>query len=576
MIKINENVLSNDLSPYLKQHKDNPVNWQIWSRETLEFSKKNKKPILLSIGYASCHWCHVMAHESFEDTETANLMNQLFVNIKVDREERPDLDFIFQSSFQLFNQTGGGWPLTMFLDENGVPFMGGTYFPKETKHGLPSFKEVLKKVSDSYKEQRENIIKQKDLIIKNLDLKKNAVLSQELEPILEVTLSHLDEIKGGYKGSPKFPTFNLYETLFYFYNKSKDKKYLRPIQLIIKQLCSKGIYDHVEGGIARYTVDDNWMIPHFEKMLYDNTQFILLLSKYCKIDPDNYFKNKLSQTVEFLKKNFLNKEGFLGSAYDADSDGEEGKYYVYNYDEIKDIENIEKYFEIKPEGNWEKKIILIEKKEPNEYIIKRLLKIRSKRKKPFFDDKTQLDLNCLWISALVTASEVLPEKDYLNLAEDFFSKIEKKYIKDKIFHSYSKNIVFIEDYAFLINALNDLSDNTLNFRYKDLSKKILKEAFDKFYLHDKNIFQKSPKNNNDVFFTPVDIGDNTIPNGNAVMLINLIRLGMIDEAKKLADSLNGYLNIYKNHMMTSLKAIDYFNNIKEGKNCNEQGCKIDV
>ncbi len=576
MIKINENNLSNDLSPYLKQHKDNPVNWQIWSRETLEFSKKNKKPILLSIGYASCHWCHVMAHESFEDTETANLMNQLFVNIKVDREERPDLDFIFQSSFQLFNQTGGGWPLTMFLDENGVPFMGGTYFPKETKHGLPSFKEVLKKVSDSYKEQRKNIIKQKDLIIKNLDLKKNSVLSQDLEPILEVTLSHLDEIKGGYKGSPKFPTFNLYETLFYFYNKSKDKKYLKPIQLIIKQLCSKGIYDHVEGGIARYTVDDNWVIPHFEKMLYDNTQFILLLSKYCKIDPDNYFKNKLSQTIEFLKKNFLNKEGFLGSAYDADSDGEEGKYYVYNYDEIKDIENIENYFEIKPEGNWEKKIILIEKKEPNEDIIKILLKIRSKRKKPFFDDKTQLDLNCLWISALVTASEVLPEKDYLNLAEDFFSKIEKKYIKDKIFHSYSKNIVFIEDYAFLINALNDLSDNTLNFRYKDLSKKILKEAFDKFYLHDKNIFQKSPKNNNDVFFTPVDIGDNTIPNGNAVMLINLIRLGMIDEAKKLAHSLNGYLNIYKNHMMTSLRAIDYFNNIKEGKNCNEQGCKIDV
>ena len=576
MIKINKNVLSNDLSPYLKQHKDNPVNWQIWSRETLEFSKKNKKPILLSIGYASCHWCHVMAHESFEDTETANLMNRLFVNIKVDREERPDLDFIFQSSFQLFNQTGGGWPLTMFLDENGVPFMGGTYFPKETKHGLPSFKEVLKKVSDSYKEQRENIIKQKDLIIKNLDLKKNSVLNQDLEPILEVTLSHLDEIKGGYKGSPKFPTFNLYETLFYFYNKSKDKKYLKPIQLIIKQLCSKGIYDHVEGGIARYAVDENWVIPHFEKMLYDNTQFILLLSKYCKIDPDNYFKNKLSQTIEFLKKNFLNKEGFLGSAYDADSDGEEGKYYVYNYDEIKDIENIEKYFEIKPEGNWEKKIILIEKKEPNEDIIKRLLKIRSKRKKPFFDDKTQLDLNCLWISALVTASEVLPEKNYLNLAEDFFSKIEKKYIKDKIFHSYSKNIVFIEDYAFLINALNDLSDNTLNFRYKDLSKKILKEAFDKFYLHDKNIFQKSPKNNNDVFFTPVDIGDNTIPNGNAVMLINLIRLGMIDEAKKLADSLNGYLNIYKNHMMTSLKAIDYFNNIKEGKNCNEQGCKIDV
>ena len=188
MIQINKNILSEDLSPYLKQHKDNPVHWQTWSKDCVEFAKINKKPILLSIGYASCHWCHVMAHESFEDIETAKLMNELFVNVKVDREERPDLDFIFQSSFQLFNQTGGGWPLTMFLDENGVPFMGGTYFPKEPKHGLPSFREILQKVSDAYKDQRENIIKQKSLIIKNLDLKKNAVLSQELEPIIEMIL----------------------------------------------------------------------------------------------------------------------------------------------------------------------------------------------------------------------------------------------------------------------------------------------------------------------------------------------------------------------------------------------------
>ena len=225
MIDINKNSLSNDLSPYLKQHKDNPVNWQIWSKETLNFAQQNKKPIILSIGYASCHWCHVMAHESFEDGETANLMNKLFINIKVDREERPDLDFIFQSSFQLFNQTGGGWPLTMFLDENGVPFMGGTYFPKVSKQGLPSFKEVLQKVSDAYKDQRENIIKQKDLIIKNLNLKKNSVLNQDLEPIMTTSLNLLDPLKGGYKGAPKFPTFNLFETLLYFYNKSKDKKY---------------------------------------------------------------------------------------------------------------------------------------------------------------------------------------------------------------------------------------------------------------------------------------------------------------------------------------------------------------
>jgi len=575
MIKINENVLSNDLSPYLKQHKDNPVNWQIWSKETLEFSRKNKKPILLSIGYASCHWCHVMAHESFEDTQTADLMNELFTNIKVDREERPDLDFIFQSSFQLFNQTGGGWPLTMFLDENGVPFMGGTYFPKEAKHGLPSFREVLQKVSDSYKDQREKIVKQKDLIIKNLDLKKNSVLNQDLEPILEMSLSYLDPVKGGYKGAPKFPTFNLYETLLYFFNTTNDTKYLKPVDLIIKQLCSKGIYDHVEGGIARYTVDDDWVIPHFEKMLYDNTQFILLLSKYCKINSDNYFKYKLEQTIEFLKKNFLNKEGFMGSAYDADSDGEEGKYYTYSYNEIKDIENIGQYFEIKPEGNWENKIILVEKEKPNEDILKILLQIRMQRKKPFFDDKTQLDLNCLMLSALIAANEILPRNGYLKLAEDFFSKIEKKYIKNKIHHSYSNEIVFIEDYAFLINATNDLSDKTMNFKYKDLARKLSQEAIAKFFLEDKNIFQKNQKNNNDTFFKPIDIGDNTIPNGNAIMLINLVRLGMMDEAKKLSDSLNGYLNIYKTHMMTALRALDFFNNIKLGKNCNEQGCKID-
>ncbi len=575
MVQINKNILSNDLSPYLNQHKDNPVNWQIWTKETLEFAKQNKKPILLSIGYASCHWCHVMAHESFEDKETADLMNKYFINIKVDREERPDLDFVFQSSFQLFNQSGGGWPLTMFLDENGVPFMGGTYFPKDSKNGLPSFKEVLQKVFEAYNEQRLSIIKQKDLIIKNLDLKKNSVLSQDLKPILDSSLTYLDPVKGGYKGAPKFPTFNLFETFLYFYNLTKEKKYLDPVKLIIKQLCSKGIYDHVEGGISRYTVDDSWIIPHFEKMLYDNTQFILLLSKYCKINNEKYFKDKLEQTVEFLKKDFLNEDKLLGSAYDADSEGEEGKYYVYSFDELKDIKQISEYFEVSPSGNWENKNILVEKKTPPKEILEKLLGIRKKRKKPFFDSKSQLDLNCLWISALVAAHEILPEKKYLNLAEEFFSIIEEKYLKKNIQHSYSKGIVFLEDYAFLINSLNDLSDKTMNFKYKNYAKKLCKEAFLKFYIKEKDIFQKNQKNNNDIFFNPIDIGDNTIPNGNAIMLINLVRLGMMRESKLLFNSLNGYLNIYKNHMMTAIRALDYFNNINSGKNCNEQGCNVD-
>ena len=575
MININKNNLVNDPSPYLLQHKDNPVNWQIWSPDIIKIAKEKSKPILLSIGYASCHWCHVMAHESFQDKETADLMNKYFINIKVDREERPDLDFVFQSSFQLFNQAGGGWPLTMFLDENGVPFMGGTYFPKNSQNGLPSFKEVLQKVYDAYQEQKTNIIEQKGLIIKNLDLKKNSVLSQDLEPIIETSLSYLDPIKGGYKGAPKFPTFNLYETLLYFYNKTKQKKYLDPVILLINQITSKGIYDHVEGGIARYTVDENWVIPHFEKMLYDNAQFILLLSRFCKIINEDHLKKKLEQTIEFLKKEFLNKDNLLGSAYDADSEGVEGKYYVYDYAEIKDIENIDNYFELDPKGNWENKTILVEKKISPQAIIDKLLAIRRNKKKPFFDSKTQLDLNCLWISALISADDILPKNNYLKLAEDFYSKVEEKYINNNIQHSYSKEDVFLEDYAFLINALNDLSDKTMNFRYKDQAKKLCREAISKFYVVEKHIFQKNKITNNDIFFKPIDIGDSTIPNGNAVMLINLIRLGMMKEAKKLTDSLNGYLNIYKNHMMTAIRAIDFFNNIKDGKSCNEQGCKID-
>jgi len=217
MLEINKNNLSEDQSPYLQQHKENPVNWQVWSKDILDKAKEKKIPILLSIGYSSCHWCHVMAHESFEDKETANLMNKYFINIKVDREERPDIDYIFQSSYQLFNQSGGGWPLTIFLDENAIPFMAGTYFPKEPSHGLPSFKEVILKVGETYKQQREEIIKESSIISKSLELRKSSVLDQDLENILQNIIVNLDNEKGGYQGAPKFPIFNVYDTLLYFF-----------------------------------------------------------------------------------------------------------------------------------------------------------------------------------------------------------------------------------------------------------------------------------------------------------------------------------------------------------------------
>ena len=576
MLEINKNNLSEDQSPYLQQHKENPVNWQVWSREAFNIAKEKKIPILLSIGYASCHWCHVMAHESFEDKDSAELMNKYFLNIKVDREERPDIDYVFQSSFQLFNQAGGGWPLTMFLDENGIPFMSGTYFPKIPSHGLPSFKEVITKVGETYKLHREEIIKQSSIISKSLELKKSSVVDQNLENILQNIVTNLDEEKGGYKGAPKFPIFNIYDTLFYFFTKTKNSNYLEPISLILKKLCSQGIYDHVEGGLSRYTVDENWLIPHFEKMLYDNAQFVLLISKFLKIKKNDYFKKKIIQTIEFINKSFLNSEyNLLGSAYDADSDGEEGKYYVFNYDELKDIKDIEQYFDVKPEGNWENKIILREIKTPPDSIIIRLKNLRKKKNKPFFDKKIQLDLNCLWVSALVSVDKILPNKNYLQIAENFYNNLEKLFFKeDKLFHTNSKSSVFLEDYAYTIAMLLDLSEQTLKPAYLFKAKELCKKTIELFYIKEKSIFQKNIIVENDLFHNPIDISDNNIPNGNSIMLMNFSRLGMKKEAKELSNSLNGYLNIYKSLMVSSIKSIDYYKTIESNINCTETGCII--
>ena len=576
MLETNKNNLSEDSSPYLQQHKKNPVNWQVWSQDVLDFAKKKKIPILLSVGYASCYWCHVMAHESFDDKTTAELMNKYFLNIKVDREERPDIDYVFQSSYQLFNQSGGGWPLTMFLDENAIPFMAGTYFPKRPSHGLPSFKEVILKVGETYKQQREEIIKQSPIISKSLELKKSSVLNQDLENILQSIIINLDKEKGGYKGAPKFPIFNIYDTLLYFFSKTKNLSYLEPVELILKQLCSQGIYDHVEGGLSRYTVDEDWLIPHFEKMLYDNAQFVLLVSKFLKINKNNYFEKKIIQTIEFINNNFLISESkLLGSAYDADSDGEEGKYYIFNHSELKDIKDIEQYFDIKPEGNWENKIILREIKAPPESIVVKLKNLRKNKNKPFFDSKIQLDLNCLWVSALIAAEKILPKNNYLEKAETFYINLEKMFFsEEKLHHTNSKTSVFLEDYAYAISMLLDLSDQTLKPNYLFKAKELCKKTVELFYVKEKSIFQKNIISNNDLFHKPIDISDNNIPNGNSIMLLNFSRLGMKNEAKELSNSLNAYLNIYKSIMTSSIKSIDYFNVKESDRSCTDNGCII--
>jgi uncharacterized protein YyaL (SSP411 family) len=569
------NELSKEKSPYLLQHKDNPVQWQRWQKAVFDLAKLLKKPVLVSVGYASCHWCHVMQHESFEDIETANLMNEKFINVKVDREERPDVDHVMQTCHQIYTQRPGGWPLTMFLDENGVPFMAGTYFPKEAKYGMPTFREILTKVSDIYKTEHAAILIQGPKFKGFLNMRKSLVTKQELIPHLDKIVDQLDPEKAGFVGAPKFPMLYIYNSILYFYKKTKNEKYLKALELLLNKICSQGIYDHVEGGIARYSTDDQWLVPHFEKMLYDNVQFIQILADYLTIKKDDYFLNKLDQTIQFFLKNFKLPNNLLGSALDADSDREEGKYYVYHYEEIKNISNISNYFEISEQGNWEGKIILKEIKDktivPN-IIIDQLIKIRQTRNKPFFDDKTQLDLNVFFVSALLKANKILPK--YLDEAKTIFKAIENHFFAKNPFHSYSPTDVFIEDYSYSIQCLMDLYDETLLIDYKLKAREYATKAIELFYDREKKFFQKNKILTNDLFVPAFDIADHNIPNGNSVMLINFLRIGFLKQAKELYESMQGYVNMYSSNMASFLKAIDIYEDTISKPGCTEEGCTI--
>ena len=573
------NLLKNEKSPYLKQHENNPVDWFVWNKETLLKAKNEKKPIFLSVGYASCHWCHVMAHESFENQETAKLMNEKFINIKVDREERPDLDYVFQRSLSILTGTQGGWPLSMFLDENGVPFTGGTYFPPTEMQGRPDFKKVLNNVSDVYKDNREKIIAQapqmQDIFSKINQ--RSAVLNQSLEPFVEKIIPYLDEEYGSFKGAPKFPQFYLFDAIFYFYLKTNNQKYLTPVETLLSNISSKGIYDHLEGGIARYSVDEKWIIPHFEKMLYDNIQYINLLTKFYQKTKKNYFKKKLIQTIYFLNKEFKNNENLYGSAYDADSEGVEGKYYVWSYDELKnllknDLSLLEKKYEISNTGNFEGKNILIESKkeiteEENNKIIeieKKLIQERLKRVKPFFDNKSQTDLNAFLLDALINASIVLEDSKLKNDALGTLKILNEKLSK-KIYHCYNSSEidVFLEDYVYYAMLLITIYEVDGNEFSLEKSINIMKKIWEIFYNKDNQLLQKNIIKENDLFVSPIDINDSNIPNGNSVYLNLCNKLYTItndkiwiEKVKVLKKSFHQVLNSFYSQMFSFVKALD--------------------
>jgi len=575
-----ENLLKKERSPYLKQHENNPVHWYPWGRKALDKAKELKKPIFLSVGYASCHWCHVMAHESFEDKNTAAVMNEKFINIKVDREERPDLDNVFQKSLAILTGTPGGWPLSMFLDENGVPFSGGTYFPPQEMYGRPSFVNILKQVSDFYTKNKDKIIQQasqiKDVFQKNQ--KKSSVIGQNLNPHLEAMLNYIDFEWGGFKGSPKFPQFYVFESFLHFYKKNKNKKFYDAVKILLNNVCSRGLYDHLLGGIARYSTDDRWIAPHFEKMLYDNILFVNLLGQFYLQEPNEYYKEKLIQTVEFVNNSFKNKENLLGSAFDADSEGIEGKYYVWDDKELrsaleKDYNLFAKYFDISENGNWEGKNILIEKsikptKEENEKLKKiknKLLSIREKRPKPFFDDKTQIDLNTYWISTLIFVAEVFNKEEWKKLSLSNYNLI-KDLTKNEIYHCYKDKDgvkVFLDDYTYLAQLMINFYEITGEINYLNDAKKIVQQTWDLFYDKENKILQKNPIKQNDLFVPPLDINDSNIPNGNSVFLLNCKKLEAITSdtkwqgmAKELTESFHSFLNLKSTQMASYIKNLD--------------------
>jgi uncharacterized protein len=431
-----ENLLERETSPYLLQHKDNPVHWHAWGPEALERAKRENKPILLSVGYAACHWCHVMAHESFEDEYTAELMNQLFVNIKVDREERPDLDQIYQTALQLLGEHGG-WPLTMFLTPEGEPFWGGTYFPPTPRYGRPGFRDVLAAIAAAYKDDPEKV--QKNVAAIRDALKQMAAPQggTTLPPDLarraaERLAQEVDPSWGGIGGAPKFPQAPIFMLLWRAGKANRNETLRNAVRLTLTRMAQGGIYDHLGGGFARYSVDAEWLVPHFEKMLYDNAALIELMTTVWQDTRDPLLEARVRETVGWVLREMVAEGGGFAASLDADSEGEEGKFYVWTEAEIDAAlppelaEPFKRAYDVSAEGNWEGKTILHRNRAPEladeaaeagyAQARRTLFEMRASRVRPGWDDKVLADWNGLMIAALAEAGAVFDEPQWIAAA----------------------------------------------------------------------------------------------------------------------------------------------------------------
>jgi uncharacterized protein YyaL (SSP411 family) len=562
------NRLANETSPYLLQHAKNPVEWYPWGEEALTKAKTEDRPILLSIGYSACHWCHVMAHESFEDEETAGLMNENFINIKVDREERPDLDSIYMSAVQMMTGSGG-WPMTVFLTPDQVPFYCGTYFPREERYGMPSFRRVLRSVAQAYREKRALLYRDAKAIVSELR-KSDALTSarNKLDPgILDEAASKLisnyDARNGGFGGAPKFPPSMALSFLMRAYKRTGNKKLLDVVDETLTRMASGGIYDQIGGGFHRYSVDAEWLVPHFEKMLYDNALLSRAYLDGYLITNNETYRRITEEVLDYVAREMTSPEGGFYSSQDADSEGKEGAFFVWSADEVKsalgepDAELFCRYFGIASEGDFEGKNILhvprpisivarlnsVSEEHLSEIVRKgrrRLFEIRQARPKPGRDEKILTAWNGLMLRSFAEAANSLNREEYRRIAAgnaEFI--VSTLYGEGRLLRSFkdgrARLNAYLEDYACLIDGLISAYEATFRPRWIHAAQELSRLMVEKFWDSNEGGFYFTSRDHESLIHRPRDFNDNATPSGSSAAAFALLRLWKLTGEQKWAD-----------------------------------------
>ncbi len=553
------NRLADETSPYLLQHADNPVAWWPWGEEALAAAQRSNRPILLSVGYAACHWCHVMAHESFEDEATAAVMNELFVNIKVDREERPDIDQIYQQALALLGEQGG-WPLTMFLTPKGEPFWGGTYFPSEQRYGRPAFVDVLRTVARVHAEEPDkvnsNVTALKEALGKLSSPQAGGGIALETQDqIAERLLREVDRVHGGFGGAPKFPSAYIFELLWRAWLRGgrRNENLKHAVEITLDRMSQGGIYDHLGGGFARYSTDAYWLAPHFEKMLYDNAQLVDLLTLVWQETGSPLYRQRVEETVAWVEREMIagggeHPRGGFAATFDADSEGEEGKFYVWSEAEIdavlgEDAALFKHHYDVGAEGNWEHKNILNRNKRPalvdaaTEAKLAasrvRLKAVRDDRIWPGWDDKVLADWNGLMIAALARAGRAFGQKHWLELARDAFAFVRQHMTgaDGRLRHAWRqgtlKHRATLDDYANMIRAALMLHAATGDDDCLEQAKAWTATVDRHYWDADNGGYFFTADDAADLILRAKNASDNAVPSGNGTMLANLARLHLL-------------------------------------------------